>query len=68
MFPEKEVIYYNAEVLKANSRKDAINKWFDSQDDTHGISGVIIKDSYTFNEGGEFQETYYRVAGINVSE
>jgi hypothetical protein len=65
---EDTIIDYNSEVLAADSKRDAIKKWIDEQDERGEISAVRVRDSYTFNEGSEFEVTYYHVSGAHIGE
>lgn len=65
---EDTIIDYNGEVLAADSKRDAIKKWIDMQDGRREISAVRVRDSYTFNEGSEFEETYYLVSGAHIGD
>lgn len=66
--PEKQVTYHNGKVFKADSRQEAINKWIDAEDERRKILGVYVRDSYTFGEDTIFEQTYYLVSGVNISE
>jgi hypothetical protein len=66
---DENVLYSKGEVLHAISKREAIQKWINNRDEEYEVSGVIIKDSYTFREGEKFsEETYYLVAGVNIGE
>ena len=65
---EDTIIDYNGEVLAADSKRDAIKKWIDMQDGRREISAVRVRDSYTFSEGSEFEETYYLVSGAIIGD
>jgi len=64
---KEDVLYSKDEVVRANSKTEAIQKWIDNRDEDYDVSGVIVKDSYTFREGAKFsEETYYLVASVNI--
>jgi len=65
---EDSIIDYNSEVLAADTKRDAIKKWIDIQDGRREISAVRVRDSYTFSEGSEFEETYYLVSGAIIGD